>query len=66
MKNTANTWGLTPAELRKLRSLKTPHGIQRLLNDPQTLAHLFHTHQITIIHITTITHRHFKIKVLVA
>ena len=33
MKNTANTWGLTPAELRKLRRLKTPHGIQRLLND---------------------------------
>jgi hypothetical protein len=21
-------WGLTPAELRKLRSLKTPYGIQ--------------------------------------
>ena len=26
-------WGLTPAELRKLRSLKTPYGIQRLLDD---------------------------------
>lgn len=25
--------GLTPAELRKLRSLKTPHGIQRFLDD---------------------------------
>jgi hypothetical protein len=32
MKN-ANSWGLTSAELRKLRSLKDPHGIQRLLND---------------------------------
>ena len=32
MKN-ANSWGLTPAELRKLRGLKTPHGIQRLLDD---------------------------------
>ncbi len=28
-----NSWGLTPAELRKLRGLKTPHGIQRLLDD---------------------------------
>jgi len=25
--------GFTPAELRKLRSLKDPHGIQKLLND---------------------------------
>jgi hypothetical protein len=33
MKNDSNSWGLTPAELRKLRSLKTPHGIQRLLDD---------------------------------
>ena len=33
MKNDFNSWGLTPAELRKLRSLKTPHGIQRLLDD---------------------------------
>jgi hypothetical protein len=31
---TANgTFGFTPAELRKLRSLKTPHGIQRALDD---------------------------------
>src|SRR5208282_1931356 len=33
MSNNANSWGLTPAELRKLRGLKTPHGIQRLLDD---------------------------------
>ena len=32
MKND-NSWGLSPAELRKLRSLKDPHGIQRLLDD---------------------------------
>src|SRR5271166_3486301 len=32
MTNDANSWGLTPAELRKLRSLKTPYGIQRLLD----------------------------------
>ena len=30
---TAPTYGFTPAELRKLRSLKTPHGIQRYLDD---------------------------------
>jgi hypothetical protein len=29
----SNNWGLTPAELRKLRSLKHPHGIQKLIND---------------------------------
>jgi hypothetical protein len=30
---TANgTYGFTPAELRKMRSLKTPHGIQRALD----------------------------------
>lgn len=29
----APTYGFTPAELRKLRSLKTPYGIQRLLDD---------------------------------
>ncbi|HME31418.1 MAG TPA: hypothetical protein VKG65_01565, partial [Terriglobales bacterium] len=28
-----DSWGFTPAELRKLRGLKTPHGIQRLLDD---------------------------------
>ncbi len=33
MNNQRDPWGFTPAELRKLRSLKTPHGIQRLLND---------------------------------
>ena len=33
MKKTVSTGGFTPAELRKLRSLKSPHGIQRLLND---------------------------------
>src|SRR3979490_795446 len=33
MKNASNSWGLPPAELRKLRGLKTPHGIQRLLDD---------------------------------
>src|SRR3954463_8933451 len=26
------TWGFTPAELRKLRALKNPHGIQRALD----------------------------------
>lgn len=29
----APTWGLTPAELRKLLSLRTPAGIQRFLDD---------------------------------
>ena len=29
----ANHWGFTPAELRKLRSFKEPHGIQRFLDD---------------------------------
>src|SRR5580658_11076138 len=33
MGNNANSWGFSPAELRKLRGLKTPHGIQRLLDD---------------------------------
>ncbi len=33
MHNGTNSWGFTPAELRKLRSLKTPHGIQKLIND---------------------------------
>jgi len=28
----ANSWGLTPAELRKLRALRDPHGIQRVLD----------------------------------
>jgi len=32
MTETASSWGLTLAELRKLRSLKTPHGIQRALD----------------------------------
>ena len=36
---TAPTYGFTPAELRKLRSLKNPHGIQRFLdNMPYHLA----------------------------
>ncbi len=29
---TNHDWGFTPAELRKLRSFKTPHGIQRALD----------------------------------
>jgi len=33
MTNICEPWGLTPAELRKLRSLRTPHGIQRALED---------------------------------
>src|SRR3981081_3224083 len=33
MRKTADSWGLTAAERRKLRSLKTPHGIQQALND---------------------------------
>jgi hypothetical protein len=33
MSNNANSWGFAPAELRKLRALKTPHGIQRALDD---------------------------------
>src|SRR5271165_190050 len=32
MTNNHSSWGLTPAELRKLRGLKTPHGIQRALD----------------------------------
>lgn len=32
MNNNANNWGFTPAELRKLRCLKTPHGIQKLID----------------------------------
>src|SRR5512136_1313844 len=31
--NTNGTFGFNPAEIRKLRSLKTPHGIQRALDD---------------------------------
>jgi hypothetical protein len=30
---TPNTFGFTPRELRKLRSLKDPHGIQQFLDD---------------------------------
>jgi hypothetical protein len=30
---TAPNYGFTPAEVRKLRSLKNPHGIQRFLDD---------------------------------
>src|SRR6202021_552819 len=33
MTNHSAPWGLTPAELRKLRALQTPHGIQRALDD---------------------------------
>ena len=33
MAETTNTWGLTNAELRKFRSMKTPYGIQRALDD---------------------------------
>jgi len=33
MRDNVDSWGLAPAELRKLRGLKTPHGIQRLLDD---------------------------------
>jgi hypothetical protein len=32
MKNTSRSWGFTPSELRRLRSLKDPHGIQLLLD----------------------------------
>jgi hypothetical protein len=32
MNNSAHNCGFTPAELRKLRSLKTPHGIQKLID----------------------------------
>ena len=32
MSNNSN-FGFTAAELRKLRSLKNPHGIQKFLND---------------------------------
>lgn len=30
--HTTTFWGFTPAELRKLRALKTPHGIQKALD----------------------------------
>ena len=33
MANTSNGLGFTAAELRKLRALKNPHGIQRFLDD---------------------------------
>src|SRR5579859_4939338 len=33
MVNNLDSWGLTPPELRKLRSLTTPYGIQRFLDD---------------------------------
>src|ERR1700758_1966438 len=33
MDKPANSWGFTRSELRKLRSLKDPYGIQRLLDD---------------------------------
>jgi hypothetical protein len=29
----SESWGFTPAELRRLRSFKDPHGIQRFLDD---------------------------------
>ncbi len=29
----SKNWGFTPAELRKIRSFKEPHGIQRFLDD---------------------------------
>jgi hypothetical protein len=32
MNTDANSWGFSPSELRKLRSLKDPHGIQRFLD----------------------------------
>lgn len=32
MKRQADSWGFSPAELRKLRRLKTPYGIQRALD----------------------------------
>ncbi len=32
MNNGTDSWGFTPSELRKLRALKTPHGIQRALD----------------------------------
>ena len=32
MTNHSNSFGFTPAELRKLRSLKTPYGVQRALD----------------------------------
>jgi len=33
MKKPRETAGFTPAELRKLRSLKDPYGIQRFIDD---------------------------------
>ena len=33
MNGNGNSWGFTRSELRKLRSLKDPYGIQRLLDD---------------------------------
>src|SRR5258708_38660698 len=33
MKNDSNSWGLTPAQLRKLPGFETPHGLPRLLDD---------------------------------
>lgn len=33
MAKRSETYGFTPAELRKLRALKTPHGVQCYLND---------------------------------
>jgi hypothetical protein len=33
MDKNKNSWGFTPSEVRKLRSLKNPYGIQRLLDD---------------------------------
>lgn len=39
MTDRSDSWSLTPAELRKLRGLQTPHGIQRALdNMPYHLA----------------------------
>ena len=33
MPKASPNFGLTPAELRKIRALKTPHGIQKFLNE---------------------------------
>ena len=38
---------------------------QHLLQNPQTLVHLIHPHQITVIHIPVIPHRHIKIQMRV-
>ena len=42
------------------------HLVQALLDDTQTLTHLFHAHQITIVSVTVHTDRHIKFNLIIS